>query len=193
MSQEINTVTEFIHVVSGLNSGLIRSGDLLMQDFGLTNARWRVMQSIRRHGVQTVARMARSIGLRRQGVQRIVNELEQEGFVRLIDNPDHKRARLVQPTAAGSAALDAVSRRYDGWADQLENRFSKHRLERLTEDLRALQALVRADGAAQAKAENEPESEPEAALSDGAEPAADFEETEAQTDPARLPDTPLWP
>ncbi|PLX45654.1 MAG: MarR family transcriptional regulator, partial [Hyphomicrobiales bacterium] len=113
-----------------------------MQDYGLTNARWRVMQAIQRGGEQTVARIARAIGLKRQGVQRIVNELEQEGFVRLIDNPDHKRARLVQPTAAGAAALEAVGRRYDGWADALETRFSRDRLDRLTRDLRALQELV---------------------------------------------------
>ncbi len=185
MSQENNIVTEFIHLISGLNGSLVRSGDELMQDYGLTNARWRVMQSIQLNGVQTVARMARSIGLKRQGVQRIVNELEQEGFVRLIDNPDHKRARLVEPTAAGAAALEAVSRRYDDWAGALENRFSKDRLDRLTRELITMRELVIGNGT-EAKADAPAET-------------VNAEETEseksAQHHPVRvrLPETPLWP
>ena len=184
MPQENNAVTEFIHVVSGLNSGLVRSGDELMQDYGLTNARWRVMQSIQQNGVQTVARMARSIGLKRQGVQRIVNELEQEGFVRLIDNPDHKRARLVEPTAAGAAALDAVSRHYDNWAGTLESRFSKDRLERLTRDLKAMQEILMNDNLPAQAGEHPADNKAEEAL-----------ETPSgiRRSGVRLPETPLWP
>ncbi len=53
---------------------------------------------------QTVAWIARTIGLKRQGEQRIANELPAEGYVRMIDNPDHKRARLLELSPAGAAA-----------------------------------------------------------------------------------------
>ena len=44
---------------------------------------------------EPVAWIARSMGLNRQGVQRIVNGLEKEGLVKFQFNPNHRRAQLV--------------------------------------------------------------------------------------------------
>jgi DNA-binding MarR family transcriptional regulator len=59
------------------------------------------------------------MGLARQGVQRIVNELAKEGMVELRANPHHRRANLVILTARGRAIYDQSMRLQTPWAKAL--------------------------------------------------------------------------
>ena len=115
-----DAVTELILEVFRLNGGLIAAGDRLVADLGLTSARWQVLGAVALSPVpEPVARLARSMGLHRQGVQRIVNELEQEGIVTLDDNPHHRRAKLVRLTKKGEALYREAGRRQRPWAKGL--------------------------------------------------------------------------
>src|SRR6201995_2831725 len=99
-----------------VNGGLIAAGDRLVADLGLTSARWQVLGAIALSpAAEPVARLARSMGLHRQGVQRIVNELEAEGIVALEDNPYHRRAKLVRLTKAGDGLFRAAGQRQRPW------------------------------------------------------------------------------
>jgi len=103
-----------------LNGSLIAAGDRLVADLGLTSARWQVLGAIALSPTaEPVARLARAMGLHRQGVQRIVNELEEEGIVVLDDNPHHRRARLVRLTTKGEALYREAGRRQRPWARAL--------------------------------------------------------------------------
>ncbi len=76
---EADALTSLILEVFRLNGCLISAGDDLVSDLGLTSARWQVLGAMAlAPAAETVARLARSMGLRRQGVQRIVNELAAE-------------------------------------------------------------------------------------------------------------------
>ncbi len=68
---------------------------------------------------EPVAWLARSMGLNRQGVQRIVNELAAEGYVALAPNPHHRRAGLVVLTAKGRTAFAAADRLQSPWVNAL--------------------------------------------------------------------------
>jgi DNA-binding MarR family transcriptional regulator len=59
------------------------------------------------------------MGLTRQAVQRLANEMEQDGLVRFALNPHHQRAKLVLLTARGTAAYDAAMKRQGPWASAL--------------------------------------------------------------------------
>jgi DNA-binding MarR family transcriptional regulator len=59
------------------------------------------------------------MGLTRQAVQRVVNDLGRGGLVRLAPNPHHRRAKLVVLTAGGRAAYAAALERQRPWADAL--------------------------------------------------------------------------
>ena len=110
-------LTLLILEVFRLNGALIASGDRLVADLGLTSARWQVIGAIALSPVlEPVARLARSMGLHRQGVQRIVNELEAEGIVAFDDNPHHRRAKLVRLTKKGEALYREADRRQKPWA-----------------------------------------------------------------------------
>jgi DNA-binding MarR family transcriptional regulator len=116
-------VTSLILEVFRLNGALISAGDNLVADLGLTSARWQVLGAIAlAPAAETVARLARSMGLHRQGVQRIVNELAAEGIVALEDNPHHRRARLVRLTKTGEGLYCAAGQRQRPWAKRLAKR-----------------------------------------------------------------------
>ena len=113
-------VSELIVSVFRLNGRLLAAGDRLVADFGLTSARWQVLGAIDLSPVpEPVARLARNMGLNRQGVQRIVRELVAEGFVELKDNPHHRSARLVVMTDKGRQAYDAALRAQAPWVNML--------------------------------------------------------------------------
>lgn len=103
-----------------LNGRLLAAGDALVADIGLTSARWQVLGAIALSPQPLpVAHIARNMGLTRQAVQRVANEMARDGLVRFADNPHHRRAKLVLHTKKGRAAYDAVMRRYDPWAAAL--------------------------------------------------------------------------
>jgi DNA-binding MarR family transcriptional regulator len=113
-------VTELILEVFRLNGRLLVAGDRLVSRLGLTSARWQVLGAIAlAERPEPVAWLARSMGLNRQGVQRIVNELAAEGYVALAPNPHHRRARLVVLTAKGRTAFAAVDRLQTPWVNAL--------------------------------------------------------------------------
>jgi DNA-binding MarR family transcriptional regulator len=113
-------VTELILEVFRLNGRLLVAGDQLVSRLGLTSARWQVLGAIAlAERAEPVAWLARSMGLNRQGVQRIVNELVAEGYVALEPNPHHRRASLVVLTAKGRTAFAAVDRLQTPWVNAL--------------------------------------------------------------------------
>ena len=59
------------------------------------------------------------MGGNRQNVQRIVNDLMNDGLVEFQRNPHHRRAQLVVLTAAGKRAFDTAMRLQTPWINQL--------------------------------------------------------------------------
>ena len=59
------------------------------------------------------------MGLTRQAVQRVANDLERDGLIRFATNPHHERAKLVVLTEAGSGAFETAMRRQAPWAERL--------------------------------------------------------------------------
>src|ERR1700749_1673402 len=116
-------LTELILAVFRVNGALTAAGDHFVPNLDLTSARWQVLGAVALSPApEPVARLARAMGLHRQGVQRIVNELEAEGIVALADNPHHRRARLVRLTRKGEALYREAGRRQKPWATDLAKR-----------------------------------------------------------------------
>ena len=113
-------VTDLILEVFRLNGDLLAAGDALVGDLGLTSARWQVLGAIALSPVpQPVAHLARTMGLTRQSVQRLVDEMKKDGLVRHAPNQHHRRAMLVLLTEAGESAYRAAMQRQERWADDL--------------------------------------------------------------------------
>ncbi|MEU2392618.1 helix-turn-helix domain-containing protein [Streptomyces sp. NPDC007369] len=89
---------------------LRRAGEALAAAEGQTQARWQLMSAVSEEPLP-VARAARRLGVARQGVQRIANELVRDGLAELRDNPDHRTSPLLALTDAGQHALAAITAR----------------------------------------------------------------------------------
>ena len=138
-------ISELILTIFRLNGRLLAAGDRLVAPLGLTSARWQVLGSIALSpSPEPVARLARNMGLNRQGVQRIVNELADDGFVEYKTNPHHRNARLVLLTPKGRSAYDAALAAQAPWVnslgvdlDQNDIHHARHLLEKLKSNIEA--------------------------------------------------------
>ncbi|WP_022723082.1 MarR family winged helix-turn-helix transcriptional regulator [Rhodopseudomonas sp. B29] len=122
-----------------LNGSLIRFGDELVKSLGLTSARWQVLGSIA-HGRGTfpVARLADNMGLARQSVQRIVDDLAASGLVSFAPNPTHKRAKLVVMTPQGERVFRQATELWRPVADAMAWDADPRRLSNTAEALAAI-------------------------------------------------------
>jgi DNA-binding MarR family transcriptional regulator len=113
-------ISELIVTVFRLNGRLLAAGDRLVAGYGLTSARWQILGAIALSPApEPVARLARNMGLNRQGVQRIVGELLSEGFVEARDNPHHRSAKLIVMTVKGLKAYAAALQAQAPWVNML--------------------------------------------------------------------------
>ena len=142
-----DVVTELIVEVFRLNGRLLAAGDALVADLGLTSARWQVLGAIALSPMSLpVAHIARSMGLTRQSVQRLVGEMARDGLLRLAPNPHHRRAHLVLLTERGEAAWQGAMRRQRPWAFSLAGKLPPYSIRAATDVVRTLRQ--RLDGSA---------------------------------------------
>lgn len=134
-------MTDLILETFRLNGRLLATGDKLVKPLGLSSARWQVLGAIHyAESPQTVAGLARSMGLTRQGVQRITNELEKERLVSFEVNPNHRRAKLVVFTDQGKKVYNAADREQIDWVNALSRHLSTKDIKcalRVMESLRS--------------------------------------------------------
>ena len=115
-------VTDLVLETFRLNGRLLASGDELVADLGLTSARWQVLGAMALSPVPlSVAQIARNMGLTRQAVQRLVNEMQDDELVQLAPNPHHQRAKLVVLSLCGKTAFAGAMKRQTAWANKLAN------------------------------------------------------------------------
>ena len=113
-------MTSLILAIFRLNGRLLLAGDRLVAGLDLSSARWQVLGAIAlAERPQPVAWLARNMGLNRQGVQRIVNEMRDDGLIELHPNPHHRRAHLVVLTKRGKDAFEAATRLQVPWVNGL--------------------------------------------------------------------------
>jgi DNA-binding MarR family transcriptional regulator len=110
--------TELVLEVFRLNGRLLEAGDRLTQPVGLSSARWQILGVVE-HGPITVAHVARIMGLTRQSVQQTAKSLEKEGLIEFLENPHHRRSKLMAMTPEGRKALDYTQEQHAVWANKI--------------------------------------------------------------------------
>ena len=93
-----------VYELAGLSR---RSSEETAAEHGQTVARWHLM-SVLSDQPHTVPAIARRLGLVRQSVQRVADELVAEGMVERSENPDHQRSPLYSLSAAGRSTLKKI-------------------------------------------------------------------------------------
>ena len=135
--------TSFLGQVIGLTRRFTAAGVALANPAGQTLARWLVLETIQDQPA-TVAQIARSLRLARQGVQRLADVLVRDGLAAYENNPAHRRAKLLRITPPGLTALRTIQTAQAAWADAVGAKVGEEELRQASILLdRVLQAVGR--------------------------------------------------
>ena len=138
-----NSLTAVILETFRLNGALIEAGNEITKPYGLTSARWQVIGAIDLAGqAMTVAQIARRMGLSRQGVQRIVNDLVKIGLVKPIPNIDHKRSPLIAISDEGEQVMLKVNQAQITWVNKLSKGLDKQKIDQTFELLETVRSQL---------------------------------------------------
>jgi len=96
------------------------------------------MRSVALIGPLTVPQIAQMRPTSRQRMQRLADELAAEGLVEFIDNPRHRRSKLVRLTSKGDARYRELSGRLLAIASTMGADFGEADIRKTTEIVRRL-------------------------------------------------------
>lgn len=116
-------------------------GEMLAQTAGQTLARWQILYLLAQEP-QTVPSVARRLGLARQNVQRVVDELLDAKLVQQTENPEHKKSSLHSLTADGSVLLERINVGAGRWHQKVLRKFTVDEIRQGREFLKALALLA---------------------------------------------------
>lgn len=125
-----------------LNGRLIEWGDRFCEPHGLTSSRWQVLGAIYLAPESpSVPQIAAAMGLTRQGVQKQINLLVEEGLVDAKANPTHKRSPLYVLSVAGRETYEALQARWQEHARTMSAQFSPDDLNAAKQVLETMLAI----------------------------------------------------
>jgi len=102
------------------------------------------MRSLALLGPLTVPQIAQMRPTSRQRMQRLADELAAEGLVKFIDNPKHRRSKLVRLTPKGDARYRELNARFLVIASTMGVALSEADIRKTTETVRQLSNDVKA-------------------------------------------------
>ncbi|MDT7838635.1 MarR family winged helix-turn-helix transcriptional regulator [Aquabacterium sp. OR-4] len=114
------TITNLALAVFRLNGVLLNWGDRLVAPLGLTSARWQMLGAVALAGVPlTAPQLSEAMGVTRQGAQKQLNLLLEQGLVDVSPNPGHRRSPLYALTPQGLALYRKADAIWNAQASQL--------------------------------------------------------------------------
>ncbi|ACF15046.1 transcriptional regulator, MarR family [Chloroherpeton thalassium ATCC 35110] len=119
LTEDGKVFTQIVLEIFKLSGLIAADGDRLTKDLGLTSARWKVLGALSMAGEpMTVAKIAKTMGQTRQGVQRIADEMADAGIVTYRNNPNHKRAKFMVLTDKGNEVYKKLIKIQYPWAEE---------------------------------------------------------------------------
>jgi DNA-binding MarR family transcriptional regulator len=129
-SQKGPVFTAIVLEAFKLGGLLVSEGDQMGSEYGISSARWKILGALSLAGEpQTVPQIARSMGLTRQAVQRLVDAMHENELLLFNENPDHKRAKLISLSKFGKAVFSKMDEKQSRWAMKYSVGITKAELE----------------------------------------------------------------
>lgn len=123
---------------------LRRYGERIAASAGQTQARWQLL-SVVSIGDWTVPSAAERLGTSRQAVQRIANDLVDDGLASFEDNPRHRRSPFLRLTPEGAQVLAEIGGEARRSYRTLAPKLAEADLVKVRAQLRRLTAAVRSE------------------------------------------------
>lgn len=133
MSENADALSRLHHACGKALGALSSAGDDLVADLGLSTARAQLLDALASGGARSVSQIARGLGLTRQAVQRVADDLVVRGLAVYSRNPDHARAQLLDMTEQGQAIQAQAARRKALWLASLAQGLTPAWLDMATE------------------------------------------------------------
>ncbi|WP_256077928.1 MarR family winged helix-turn-helix transcriptional regulator [Massilia sp. YIM B04103] len=135
-----NRISATVVAVFRANGRMLEWGDAFAAPFGLTSARWQILGAIAL-SPQTITtpRIAEQMGVSRQGAQKQLNLLLDDGLIEKLPNPGHRRSPHYRLTPSGTALFQQIDTAWAAHAQLAGQHFSAAELETT---LRVLGALT---------------------------------------------------
>lgn len=122
---DLKSLSKLIISIFRLNGRIVEWGDLLGAPLGLTSARWQIMGAIGLAGEPlTAPQISSAMGVTRQGAQKQLNILMEEGLIKQMPNPRHDRSYLYALTSLGKEAAGKMESAYAAWLDEVTSGLS---------------------------------------------------------------------
>ncbi|WP_026365716.1 MarR family winged helix-turn-helix transcriptional regulator [Promicromonospora sukumoe] len=119
-----------------------RLGEAIAARAGQTQARWQTLWTLGTAPL-TVPQVARRLGVSRQHILRLTNELTTEGLIEPRPNPDHKTSPLLRLTPAGESTLATINEAALRSNDAILAELTPERVTELRDLLRRFTELVK--------------------------------------------------
>jgi DNA-binding MarR family transcriptional regulator len=139
-------LTDVILATFRLNGRLMDVAQRRAREGGLTATEWQVLGGVLDEP-RSVADVGRLMGMTRQGVQRVADQLVDRGLAEFRPNPAHRRAKLLACTHAGRWAIRQIALVQRPWADGVGGRIGAGELRQALATIRRIVATLEADDA----------------------------------------------
>jgi DNA-binding MarR family transcriptional regulator len=141
-----NAFTDLIRAVLRTNATVQKSGTRLMRGTGITNARWQLLSKLfaldRR---VTVSELVRHLGVTRQAIQRLADDMARDGLVEFVKNPGDARAMHLLLTEAGKARYDEAQECEWQWTNVIAQDFDTRQITDAAALLEAITQKIQTD------------------------------------------------
>jgi DNA-binding MarR family transcriptional regulator len=101
-----------------------------------------ILKGIELRGPQTVPQMARARPVSRQHIRAAMAPLLAQDLIELVDNPQHKRSKIVQLTPKGIKRLEQINRREKAFFDRLSAAFDARDVEAAARVIRSIREFL---------------------------------------------------
>jgi DNA-binding MarR family transcriptional regulator len=140
-SPEQRALYELTFEIQRVYVEIMRGCDDIARGLGTTGPRILTLSTIAPRPV-TVSDVARTMDLSRQNTQRTTDALAAKGLVEYIDNPNHRRAKLVQLTAEGKKVMREWARVGGYWMQSLAENIPAKQLASTTDTLKSVRERI---------------------------------------------------
>ncbi len=92
-------------------------------DSKMTVSRWQLLSAVNQLRFPTISSVARAVKNSRQNISVIVNAMVKDGLLVLVDNPQHKKSKILNITQLGFEKLEFYNNQRDILCNHLSNEF----------------------------------------------------------------------
>ena len=111
-SQRIQDMKRVL-IALGRTNGIINRHSRFLSNNDVSPARLQMLSAISYFSHPTISFIARSIKSTRQNVSVLVDGMVRDNLVVMVDNPNHKKSRILRLTEQGKRLLDSTASKRD--------------------------------------------------------------------------------